>query len=341
MMDGNHSANKSTTKIWPWRQVLAKYEKPQNRASIWQIVSSIVPFLVLWYLMYLSLSVSYWLVLALAPFAAGFMVRIFIIFHDCGHGSFFKSKKAKNFWGFITGILTFTPYHQWRHDHAVHHATACDLDRRGVGDVWMLTVEEYRNLPRRKKLTYRIYRNPLVMFTVGAFYLFLINNRFPTPGAARRERHSVYWTNLAILGISVIMSLAIGFVNFVLIQLPVLAMAASAGVWLFYVQHQFEGVYWERHEKWDYVKAALYGSSFYKLPRILQWFTGNIGFHHVHHLGQRVPNYHLERCYRENRLFQEVKPVTLRSSLKSLTLRLWDEKQHKLVGYKVLRTSHS
>lgn len=341
MVDVNHSAKKPTTKIWPWRQVLAKYEHPKKRTSVWQLFNSIVPYVVVWYLMYLSLNVSYWLVVGLAVIAACFLVRIFIIFHDCCHGSFFKSKRANNFWGYITGVLTFTPYHQWRHDHAVHHATSGDLDRRGVGDVWTLTVKEYRQLSPLRKLTYKIYRSPMIMLSVGSLYLFFIRNRLPTRGAGKRERHSVYWTNLTILGIVGMMSLAIGFVNYVLVQLPILIIGTSAGIWLFYVQHQFEGVYWERHEKWDYVTAALRGSSFYKLPRVLQWFTGNIGFHHVHHLGPRIPNYYLEKCYQENQIFQEVKPLTLLSSLKSLTLRLWDEDQHKLVGYKVLRTSRS
>jgi len=265
-------------------------------------------------------------------------VRTFIIFHDCGHGSFFKSRTANDTWGIITGILTFTPYYQWRHDHAVHHATAGNLDERGVGDVWTLTVQEYLDSSFWRKLGYRLFRNPLVMFVFGPFFVFVINQRFTHGAAGKRERYSVYWTNLALLGILALMGLTIGLKAFVLIQLPIIMFGTGTGVWLFYVQHQFEGVYWERHDKWDYATAALEGSSFYQLPRVLQWFTGNIGFHHVHHLGPRIPNYFLEKCHRENTIFQEIKPLTPLSSLKSLTLRLWDEERHKLVGFGYLRT---
>ena len=323
----------------PWQQIVSRYRGPEKRSSVWQLVNSLVPYMILWYLAYRSLAVSYWLMLGLAILPAGFLVRIFIIFHDCGHGSFFKSKKASSFWGFFTGILTFTPYHQWRFDHSVHHSSCSDLDRRGVGDVWTLTVNEYLELSRWKRLAYRIYRNPLVMFTVGSMYLFLVRNRFPTQGAAKRERHSVRWTNLAILIVIAAFSLGIGFKNYVLVQAPIFVAAMISGGWLFYVQHQFEGVYWERHEKWDYTKAALEGSSFYKLPKVLQWFTGNIGFHHVHHLSPRIPNYKLEKCHTENPIFQRSKMITLSSSLKSLTLRLWDEDARRLVSFGSLKVS--
>jgi omega-6 fatty acid desaturase (delta-12 desaturase) len=323
----------------PWQKIVSKYQTPKKRASAWQIVNSFIPYAVLWFLTWGSLAVSYWLTLALAILAAGFLVRIFIILHDCGHGSFFKSKKASSFWGFVAGVLTFTPYHQWRFDHAVHHATCGDLDRRGVGDVQTLTVQEYLGLSRGKRFAYRIYRNPLVLFTVGSLYLFLIRNRLPTPGAAKRERHSVHWTNLAILAAITALSLGIGFTNFVLVQAPISVVAMISGVWLFYVQHQFEGVYWERHDKWDYTKAALQGSSFYQLPRVLQWFTGNIGFHHIHHLSPRIPNYKLATCHEENPILQQAPKITLWSSLRSFKLRLWDEDSRKLVGYRFLKTA--
>jgi omega-6 fatty acid desaturase (delta-12 desaturase) len=288
--------------------------------------------------MYLSLGVSYWLTLALAVLAAGFLVRGFIILHDCGHGSFFKSQKANDILGVIIGILTFTPYYYWRHDHAVHHASAGDLDRRVVGDIWMLTVKEYLELSRWKRFAYRLYRNPLVMFGIGPIFTFLITYRFAGHTAGKRERRNVYQTNLAILAIVVLMSLTIGVEAYVLVQLPIMMIASAVGVWMFYVQHQFEGVYWERHENWDYVTAALDGSSFYKLPKVLQWFTGNIGFHHIHHLSPRIPNYSLEKCYNENAIFQEIKQTTLLSSLKSLTFRLWDEEPRKLVGFGHVKT---
>jgi omega-6 fatty acid desaturase (delta-12 desaturase) len=322
----------------PWQLAVANYQHADLWRSVWQVVNTLVPYFVLWYLMVRSLEVSYWLTLALSPLAAGFMVRTFVIFHDCGHGSFFNSRKANDVLGAITGILTFTPYYRWRHAHAVHHATSGDLDARGVGDVWMLTVQEYMELPGWRRFGYRLFRHPLVMFGVGPFFVFVVIQRFVRGAAGKRERYSVYWTNLALLGILVLMGVTIGVKAFILVQLPIMIIGAAVGVWLFYVQHQFEGVYWERHNNWDYATAALKGSSFYKLPRVLQWFTGNIGFHHIHHLGPRIPNYHLERCYRENSIFQEVKAITLASSLKSLTLRLWDEEGNKLVGFGYLKT---
>jgi len=317
----------------PWRQVVTKYQNPDLRRSLWQFANSVVPYFMLGYLMYRSLAVSYWLTLALAVPASGFMVRLFIIFHDCGHGSFFKSQKANDVLGIITGIITFTPYYQWRHAHAIHHATSGDLDRRGVGDVWTLTVEEYLASPKWKRFAYRFYRFPLVTFGIGPTFMFLIAHRLVDRGVGRRERFSVYWTDLALLGIALLMHFTIGLRAYILIQLPIMVIGGAAGVWLFYVQHQFEGIRWERHEKWDYVAAALQGSSFYKLPKVLQWFSGNIGFHHIHHLSPRIPNYNLEKCHTSEPLFQNIKPVTLRSSLKSLTFRLWDEQQRKLVGF--------
>ncbi|MFN2236131.1 MAG: fatty acid desaturase [Anaerolineales bacterium] len=282
-----------------------------------------------------SLKVSYWLTLLLSIPAGGFMVRTFIIFHDCGHGSFFKSRKANEFIGYLTGILTFTPYHHWRYKHALHHATAGDLDRRGTGDVWTATVDEYRSFPYWKRAFYRIYRNPVMMFLFNPVLLFGIGHRFAGKNAQKRQRMSVYLTNFILLFILLLAHITIGLKAYFLVQIPILWIGSAAGVWLFYIQHNFDGMYWERHEKWDFVKAGLDGSSYYKLPKLLQWFTGNIGFHHIHHLSPRIPNYLLERCYQENRIFQ-IKPVTLLSSMKSLTYRLWDEKTRKLVGYRRL-----
>jgi len=324
----------STKKVW--RQAVAPYSNPDAKRSTWQVINTLVPYFILWALMLWSLNVSYWLTLLLAIPAAGFMVRAFIIFHDCGHGSFFKSRKANTVLGYITGIITFTPYHQWRHHHAIHHATAADLDRRGTGDVWTATVEEYLSFPRWKQFFYRFYRNPFVMFLINPVLLFGIGNRFAgkTKGL---ERASVYWTNFALLGILILAHFTIGLKAYFLVQLPIMWIGTAAGVWLFYVQHNFDGVYWERHDDWDFVKAGLEGSSFYKLPKVLQWFTGNIGFHHIHHLSPRIPNYKLERCHRENPIFQ-VRPITLLTSLKSLTYRLWDEKGRQLISYRRLKS---
>lgn len=321
----------------PWQTAVARYQTPTLGRSMWQIVNSIGAYVLLWYLMYLSLAVSAWLTAALALLTAGILIRVFIIFHDCGHGSFFASRRANDVMGFITGVLTFTPYQHWRWEHAVHHATSSDLDDRGIGDVWTMTVDEYLAAARGKRFVYRLWRNPVMLLGVTPLALFVIKQRFPSGGAGRRERRSVHWTNLALLGLVGGLVLAFGWKTYLLLQLAILGVGGAAGVWLFYVQHQFEGVYWERGKDWDYATAALRGSSFYQLPRILQWFSGNIGFHHIHHLSPRIPNYHLESCHRADPLFQTVKPVTLGSSLRSLGFRLWDERQRQLVGFGHLR----
>jgi omega-6 fatty acid desaturase (delta-12 desaturase) len=320
-----------------WKQIVARYQRPAFWRAAWQITNTLVPYGALWYLMYLSLAVSFWLALPLALLAGAFMVRVFIIFHDCGHGSFFKSRGANDILGSIAGVLCFTPYYHWRWEHSVHHSNAGDLDRRGTGDVWTLTVQEYLESSRWKRFAYRLARNPFVLFLVAPLFLFLVRERFPTARAGQREKRSVYWTNAMLLVWAIGMSWFMGFKAYLLLQLVVMSVAASAGVWLFYIQHQFEGVYWSRGEEWDFTKAALQGSSFYKLPKILQWFSGNIGFHHIHHLSPRIPNYHLEKCHRSERLFQTVKPVTLLSSLKSFSFRLWDEQRQKMVGFSALR----
>ena len=321
-----------------WKAIVARYQKPSVRRGLWQVVNTLVPYSALWYLMHLTAGISWWLTTPLAILAGAFLVRVFIIFHDCGHGSFFKSQKANHILGAITGLLTFTPYFYWRWEHSVHHASAGDLDRRGTGDVWTLTVQEYLEASRWKRFAYRLARNPIVLFVIAPLFLFLISYRFSTAKAGTRERRSVYWTNLALLGLVGAMSWIFGIKTYLLIQLIVMAVAGSTGVWLFYVQHQFDGVYWERGNEWDYTQAALQGSSFYKLPKILQWFSGNIGFHHIHHLSPRIPNYNLELCHKAEPLFQSVKAVTLFSSFKSFTFRLWDEQRRKLVGYRHLKT---
>ncbi len=331
------SQKKSQSDPAVWKEIVAKYQQPSTPRAVWQIVNTLVPSALLWYLMYRSLTISWWLIPPLAVLAGAFLVRIFIIFHDCGHGSYFRSRRANDIVGFITGLLTFTPYYQWRWDHALHHATSGHLDKRGTGDLWTLTVQEYLEASRWKRFAYRLARNPIILFVIAPVFVMLIKQRFPSPKANKRERHSVYAMNAAILAMAAGLSLVFGIKAYLLIQLTALAVAGSAGFWLFYVQHQFEGVYWERGEEWDYAAAALQGSSFYKLPKVLQWFSGNIGYHHIHHLSSRIPNYNLERCHKANLLFQQVKPLTLFSSLKSLRLRLWDEPRRKLVGYSHLR----
>jgi acyl-lipid omega-6 desaturase (Delta-12 desaturase) len=320
-----------------WKKIVARYQKPSVPRAVWQVVNTLVPYAALWVLMYFTVSVSWWLTVPLAVLAGAIMVRAFIIFHDCGHGSFFKSPIANRILGAITGVLTFTPFYHWRWEHAIHHSSSGDLDRRGTGDVWTLTVQEYLESSRWKRFAYRLARNPVILFVIAPLYLFLIQQRFPKFKAPTRERYSVYWTNLALGAIAALLIAFFGLKAFLIIQLTVLITAGAVGVWLFYVQHQFEGVYWERGGEWDYVQAALQGSSFYKLPRILQWFSGNIGFHHIHHLSPRIPNYHLEKCHQAEPLFQTVKPVTLFASFKSLTFRLWDEQRRKLVGFRGIK----
>ena len=319
-----------------WRDIVAKYQVPNLSKSTWQLINSLVPYVVLWILMWWSLRYSYWLTLALAVPAAGFLIRAFIIFHDCGHGSFFKSHKLNDTWGIITGLLAFTPYYAWRHDHAIHHASAANLDRRGIGDVMTMTVDEYLEAPRWRKFIYSVFRFPPIMFTIGSAGVFLIGHRFSRKNAGKRERSSVVWTNLALAGMITALSALIGLKEYILIQLPIIVIATSAGVWLFYVQHNFDGTYWARSENWDFFDAAINGSSFYKLPKLLQWFTGNIGFHHIHHLSPRIPNYLLEKCHRDNPILQ-VDPLTIRGSLRSLFYRLWDEKRQTMVSFRTMR----
>lgn len=321
-----------------WREVMAPYQSPSLRASLWQVVNTFVPYFVLLVLMYLSLDYSYWITLALAVPAGGLLVRVFIIFHDCGHGSFFKSRKWNDLIGSFAGLLCFTPYYQWRHHHAVHHATSGDLDKRGTGDIYTLTVREYLAMSKWGRFKYRLFRNPLVMLGFIPLFNFMVLQRFTGKEDKRRERLSVHGTNLAMVLVLLVMWQTIGLQAYFLVQLPVATITATLGVWLFYVQHQFEGTYWNRGEEWDYVTASLKGSSYFKLPKVLQWFTGNIGLHHVHHLNARIPNYYLQACHDQNEMLQDVTTITFWSSIKSLTLKLWDEEQRQLVGWKHLKT---
>lgn len=335
-MQGNSSStptpHRAATKA-AWRPAVSKFQQASTGRALWQIANSFGPYVLLWYLMYLSRSVSWLLTLALALLAAAFLVRIFIIFHDCGHGSYFKSHRANGIVGFIAGLLTLTPYDHWRWEHAIHHGSAGNLDRRGTGDIWTMTVQEYLESSRWKRFSYRLARNPFVLFGLAPLFMFVIRHRLPSAAANRRERHSVWWMNLAILGMAVMLSWVLGLKAYLLIQLTVMMVAGGAGIWLFYVQHQFADVYWERGAHWDYTAAALQGSSFYRLPKLLQWFSGNIGFHHIHHLSARVPNYHLQKCHEADPLFRQVKPISLLASMKSLHCRLWDESTKRLVGY--------
>ena len=303
------------------------------RSSVWQLLNTLVPYVLLWGLMILTLRISYVLTLALAMIASGFLVRIFIILHDCAHGSFLKSQRVNSVVGFVMGVLCFTPFARWRHDHVLHHATAGDLDRRGTGDIWTMTVQEYESAPRLRRLGYRVFRSPLVLFVLGPVYVFLIEYRVPSSNDSARERKAVHQTNVALLAVAVVMTQLIGLKGYLLIQVPILMFSSMAGMWLFYVQHQFEDAYWERGDDWSFELAALRGSSYYRLPAWLQWFSGNIGFHHIHHLSPAIPNYRLAACHADLAVFEDVPTLTLRSSLKSASLKLWDEANKRLVPF--------
>jgi omega-6 fatty acid desaturase (delta-12 desaturase) len=322
-----------------FRNNLKSYQTPEMVKSIWQIINTFIPYVGLWVLINYSLSISYWLTAGLIILAAGFLVRLFIIFHDCGHGSFFKSQNANKALGMFLGILAFTPYYKWHNEHMQHHATVGNLDKRGVGDIWTMTIEEYLASSKWLRLRYRLYRNPLIMFGIGSLYIFVFKNRFTNKESDKKEKLNVYFTNAALLAIFVVMSLLIGFWKFLIIQLAIVYLAAMAGLWLFYLQHQYEEVTWVRSKEWNYLNIALEGSSFVRFPKILQWFSGNIGFHHIHHINARIPNYKLEKCYNENPIFKEVEPVTFMKSLKTLKLRLWDEKLQRLVGFNEIKAN--
>jgi acyl-lipid omega-6 desaturase (Delta-12 desaturase) len=319
------------------RKQIAPFEQSTTKQSIWQIINTLGPFIILWYLAYISLSVSYWLALIPAVFAAGFLTRIFIIFHDCTHHSFFKDRRANRIVGTIMGVLTLFPFDQWGHEHSVHHATSGNLDKRGTGDIWTLTVDEYLAAPFKLRFAYRFYRNPLVMFGLGPIYVFLLKNRFNRKGARKKEKNNTYLTNALIAVLATLLCLAVGWQSFLLVQGSIFMISGSVGIWLFYVQHTFEDSYFEENEEWEYVLAAVEGSSFYKLPKLMQFLTGNIGYHHVHHLSPRVPNYKLEMAHNNTQPLENVPTITLATSLRSLRFRLWDEESKNFVSFKDIK----
>jgi acyl-lipid omega-6 desaturase (Delta-12 desaturase) len=316
-----------------WREALAPYARPHLGRSLLDIATSIVPYLVLSVLMYLALEVSYLLVLALAIPAAGFVLRTYIVFHDCAHGSFLPSKRANAWLGAALGLVVYAPFVSWRHSHAVHHATAGDLDRRGVGDVLTLTVAEYRESSWRRRVGYQLFRNPLVMFGLGPIYGMLLQPRLVSRSARPRLRRSVIATNIALVALVGALCWLVGWREYLLVQMPTALLAGAAGVWLFYVQHQFEDTYWQNAGDWSYADAALRGSSYLKLPKLLQFFTGNIGFHHVHHLSTRIPNYNLQRAHDRNPIFHDVPTLSLWDGLRAVRLKLWDENRGRLVTF--------
>ncbi|HEX9565106.1 MAG TPA: fatty acid desaturase [Gemmatimonadaceae bacterium] len=308
-----------------------------GRASS-QMITTFVPLAAAFALMFWGVAHAWWLTVLLLPVTALFFVRTFIIMHDCSHGSFTASRRANEIIGFITGVITLTPFAQWRRDHALHHASSGDLDRRGHGDVDTLTVDEYRSLNRWGRFRYRVYRNAFVMLFVGPIYL-IAHHRLKPPADSPRTAKGpgVHVTNLAIVAMIGTLTWIVGWQAMLLAYAPVVYLASIMGIWLFYVQHQHDAAYWENHEEWDYVTAAMHGSSFYRLPAVLEWFTGSIGRHHVHHVDPRIPNYRLKAAHESVPEFRAVPVLTFRASLRTTSLKLWDPDQQKLVGFRAVR----
>ena len=319
------------------RGALDRFAEPRLDRSLLDLGTSVVPYFGLVVAMYFSLRVSVLLTLVLAIPAAGFLIRVFIVFHDCTHGSFMRSRRANNLIGAAVGLLVWMPFRSWQHEHAVHHATAGDLDRRGIGDITTLTVAEYRALSVWRRIGYRLFRNPVVMFGLGWLVVLVVKPRFVSRGARPRIRNSVLGTDAAIAVMVAVLCVTIGWRDYLLIQGPIFLVAGAVGTFLFYVQHQFEDTYWEQHDAWRYDYAALEGSSYLELPPFLQFFTGNIGFHHVHHLSVGIPNYNLQEAHETNDRLREVPVLTLRDALRATRLKLWDEQHARLVGFRDAR----
>jgi omega-6 fatty acid desaturase (delta-12 desaturase) len=319
-----------------WYAVLADYKKASTGKACWQLFNSLLPYCALWFLMFQSIRRGnpYGVTLLLAVIASAFLVRLFILFHDCVHGSLFPKKGANTFVGTVLGLLVFTSFADWRFSHLRHHASYANLDSRGYGDVWTLTRTEYENSSKGMRLAYRIYRHPAVLIGLGALIAFVFRYRLPAKKVTRVERSGVLFTNLALALIIVIFCQTIGWRTYLSIQLPLIWMAGTAGIFLFYVQHQFDGVYWARREEWDAMKAAMVGTSFYNLPPVLRWFSGSIGYHHVHHLGPRIPNYRLKQCCDAIPALRDKPPLTIRQSLAALRLHIWDENSRQLTPFR-------
>ncbi len=333
---GSIPKGKDSSFKWPaWHAALFDFRTPKTGTASWQLLNTFLPYCGLWVLMVQSIrhGYPYAVTLTLAAIASLFLVRLFILFHDCVHGSLFPKQALNTFFGHTLGLLVFTPFDDWRFSHLRHHASYADLDARGFGDIWTLTKVEYKQASATKRLAYRLYRNPIVLFGLGALFSFLLRYRLPSRKAKRRERVSVLFTNLLIISVVLLAASTIGWRTYLLVQLPVVWMAGAVGVWLFYVQHQFEGVYWARRRDWNALRAAMEGSSFYRLPPILRWFSANIGYHHVHHLNARIPNYRLKQCCEAIPALTGKPALTIRQSLSGTRLKLWDEERKELVGF--------
>lgn len=317
-----------------WKKSLAPYQKANLSRSLWQLAHTVIPYILLWVYLATHLSAPLWQTIPLIIIAAGLLVRTFIIFHDCGHMSFFKSRRANEIVGIFTGLFAFVSYHHWRWEHSGHHSTVGDLDKRGIGDMITMTKKEYNESSKLTQFGYRVVRNPYFLFGFIPLFLFVVKQRFPAPGSKRAEHIAIHLTTLAVIGISIGLSFIFGWKEYLIVQASILTLAATAGSWLFYVQHQYEDTYWERNKDWDYFTASLKGSSYYKLPRILQFFSGNIGFHHIHHLNAKIPNYHLEACQKNLPFLQAAKTISLMEGFKTARLALWDEDQKRMITFK-------
>lgn len=319
-----------------WFQSLSRYSEPDTKRSLFEIASTALPLAVLWFAAWAALAIGYWLTLLIAVPAAGLLVRLFLIQHDCGHGAFFRERVVNDWTGRLLGVFTLTPYDVWRRSHAIHHASSGNLDRRGVGDLNTLTVAEYRAAPAWRRMRYRLYRHPIVMFGIGPAYLFLLQNRLPTGMFTKGWQPwlSAMATNTGIALFASLMIWLVGLQSFLMVHLPIVALSASIGVWLFYIQHQFEETFWAQHPEWTHQEAALYGSSHYDLPQPLRWITANIGVHHVHHLFSRIPFYRLPEVLRDYPDLATIRRITLWDSFAAVKLKLWDEQQRRLVSFR-------
>ena len=337
--------NKPQTPTAFWKRALAPYVKSSVSRSVFQIVNTILPFAAMWALMYVSVMRGwpYWSTLLLSLPTAFLLVRLFIIQHDCGHGSFFRSRRACNLVGSVLGVFTLTPYHYWKQEHAVHHATSGLLDKRGSGDIDTLTVTEYEALSPVKRFLYRLYRNPLVLFVIGPSFHFIVKHRYPWNALPRSAPGwwSLWFTNGALAALILTLALTTGLRNFLLVQVPVTVISCTAGVWLFYVQHQFEETYWRKKPDWNYHDAALHGCSNYEIGQPLMWLTGNIGLHHIHHMSSRIPNYNLAAAQRAVPELKEATSLSLIGSLRCLNLALWDEARDRLVSMREYRRARN
>lgn len=321
-----------------WRKIISKYAGPDVRESLWQVAITLFFLIAGLVFAYQLMGPAPWASALLVLPLAGLLIRTFIIMHDCSHGSFLPWPKVNDAVGFITGVLTFTPFQQWRRDHALHHASSGDLDHRGHGDIATLTVAEYNARSRFQRFKYRLYRHPFVLFGIGPLHMMILQRfRGPSLATGAKQIWNVWMTNIALVALSALFIMTFGWKVVFLIYFPAYYLAAAGGIYLFYVQHQFEEAYWERGKDWDYATAAVTGSSHLQMPAILHWFTGHIGLHHVHHLGPKIPNYRLKAAHEENEVFQVAPVLTLRTAFRTLRLTLWDEESGRMIGFREWR----